>query len=400
MENIQTNKNKDLKNTVVGGKNIIFRRGAIFKKILLILILLSLIPVAFSAFLTISTFQGAIDSLEEKINIADLGIIQLKQDILIQIFLILFLLIILVVFASVLVARGITQPLYALVGGVNKVSEGDLDIRFKIKSRDELGQLAHAFNEMIERLREQRDRELLVAHLKDEFISIAAHQLRTPLSSVKWILKMIMDEDLGHVPEKQRQFLEKGYIANERMIFLVNDLLDISRIEEGRFGFEFIRADFNAFVNDMVDSSAEQAKLRSVRIFYKKNDKPLFLVFDPSRLKMAVSNLLDNAIRYTPLGGEIHISVNVSDEEVQLVVRDSGVGIPKKQQERVFSKFFRGDNVIRMQAEGTGLGLYLSKNIVEKHGGRLLFESEENKGSSFFLTIPSKGVLSGLEESS
>ena len=365
-----------------------FGRGVIFRKILFIFIFLSLIPVAFSSFLTISTYQGVIDNLEKENILVEKEITQLRQNILIQIFLILFLLVILVVFASVLVARSITRPVSALVQGVKAVSGGNLNVKFKIVSKDELGDLASNFNEMTEKLKEQRKREILVSRLKTEFISIAAHQLRTPLSSVKWTLKMLLDGDMGVLSAKQREFTGKGYVANERMIHLVNDLLDVSRIEEGKFGFEFSRSDFNEFMEGIASSFKQQAKRGNVNLKYKGANSPLFLVFDFQRLKMAVSNILDNAIRYTIPGGKVTISVATDGDFIKVSIEDTGAGIPENQQSRVFSKFFRGDNVVRMQTEGTGLGLYLSKNIVEKHGGKIWFESEKDKGTVFYFTLP------------
>ncbi|MBU4332352.1 PAS domain-containing protein, partial [Patescibacteria group bacterium] len=201
-------------------------------------------------------------------------------------------------------------------------------------------------------------REKEVDKMKSEFISIAAHQLRTPLSSVKWTLKMLLDGDLGALSAKQREFTEKGYNSNERMIYLVNDLLDISRIEEGKFGFEFSKNDFNEFMEGIASSFKQQAKKGGVNLKYKVANSPLFLVFDPQRLKMAVSNILDNAIRYTTPGGKVTISVATDGDFIKVSIEDTGAGIPENQQSRVFSKFFRGDNVVRMQTEGTGLGLY------------------------------------------
>jgi signal transduction histidine kinase len=365
-----------------------FKRGIIFRKILVILIFLSLIPVIFSSFLIISSYQEAIGFLQERGVSVSAEIEELRQNVLIQISLVLFLLVILVLFAGILIARSITRPLSILARGVQEVAEGDLSIRFKVKSKDELGELAAAFNEMIEKLKEQREREQLVARLKTEFISIAAHQLRTPLSSVKWILNMFIDGDFGQLTEKQKEFVEKGYEANDRMIHLVNDLLDATRIEEGRFGFEFSLNNFSEFLTETIGYSDEDAKIRDIKLTVSVPETPIEMVFDPQRLKMAVTNLVDNAIRYTPRSGKVSVLAKKMGDFVKVIVQDSGVGIPKHQKDRVFSKFFRADNVVRMQTEGTGLGLYLTKNIIEKHGGKIWFESEENKGTAFHFTIP------------
>lgn len=372
-------------------QKIYFWQGVIFKKILLIFLFLSFIPLIFSVFLTVSSYQSVIEDLQARGFLQQDEIIQLRQNIFIQIFLVLFLLVILTIFVSILVDKNITRPLLALMRGVKEVADGNLQVKFQIKSKDELGTLAIAFNEMILRLKEQREREALAAKLKTEFMSIAAHQLRTPLSSIKWIIKMVLDGDMGSVNLEQRDFMEKAYDANERMITLVNDLLNVTRIEEGRFGFEFSSVDFNKLIEDTIPHFKQQARIRNVDFVYDNPHKePLVLIIDSQRIKIALTNLLDNAIHYTPNKGLVNLSVSKKDDFIEVSVSDTGVGVPESQKSRVFSKFFRGDNVVRMQTEGTGLGLYLTKNIIEKHGGKIWFESEEGKGSTFHFTIPNK----------
>ncbi|MFH1979357.1 MAG: GAF domain-containing sensor histidine kinase [Patescibacteria group bacterium] len=226
--------------------------------------------------------------------------------------------------------------------------------------------------------------------VKSEFISIAAHQLRTPLSSIKWILKMILDGDLGKLSLEQMEYAKKGYSANERMILLVNDLLDAGRMEEGRFGFKLVSGDINKVVKEVASRFTDQAKIRQINLEVAVGNEPIVIGFDSSRIKMAISNLLDNAIRYTPPEGSVMIGVRGKNDSVEIFVKDTGVGIPEDQKKRVFSKFFRADNVIRMQTDGTGLGLYLCKNIAEKHGGKIWFESKEDRGTTFYISIPRK----------
>jgi signal transduction histidine kinase len=370
------------------GNNKRWHKGALFKKILLIFIIISFLPVIFSGFLTISTYESALENFQGKGFVSERDLNQLRENILIQIALVVALLVILIFVSSILVARAITLPLRALIEGAKRISVGKLGFRFKIKSKDELGDLAYAFNQMIVELKKQRRREKLVSRLKGEFISIAAHQLRTPLSTTKWILKMLLEGDFGPLLKKQEEFILKGYQANERMIRLVNDLLNVSRIEEGRFGLEFKRHDFNKFLKETVEPFKEKAGFKGVAFILKSSKEPLLLNFDADRLKMAVGNLISNAVEYTPKGGRIVVSVEKDAPFVVVSIRDTGVGIPRKQQDRVFSKFFRGDNVVRMQTEGTGLGLYLAKNIIEAHGGRIWFKSEEGKGTVFHFTLP------------
>jgi PAS domain S-box-containing protein len=234
-------------------------------------------------------------------------------------------------------------------------------------------------------------REKLIERMKTEFVSLAAHQLRTPLSAIKWTLRMLLDGDLGEVTEEQRDFIEKTYKSNERMISLINDLLDVTRIEEGRYLFKPALAQIENVVQFAINSFKEEIKRKKIGFEFKKPTKKLPQIkVDMEKIRLAINNLLDNAIRYTPAGGRVTISLRYGKKEIELSVKDSGVGIPEEQKELVFTKFFRGTNVMRMETEGTGLGLFIAKNIIEAHGGRIWFESEEGKGTAFHFTLPIK----------
>lgn len=233
-------------------------------------------------------------------------------------------------------------------------------------------------------------RDKLIESLKTEFVSIAAHQLRTPLSSIKWTISMILNGDVGPVNEEQRDFLKKTYESNERMIALINDLLNVSRIEEGRFLYKQEPIQMEDLVKNIINSEAELISLRKIKLEFNIPSMPLPKVYiDKEKMGLVVQNLLENSIRYTGEGGTIEISLQKKDNNIVFEIKDSGVGIPKSQYNRVFNKFFRGENVMKMETEGTGLGLYVSKNIVEAHKGKIWFESEENKGTTFFFQIPS-----------
>ncbi|KPJ73263.1 hypothetical protein AMJ48_02255 [Parcubacteria bacterium DG_74_1] len=240
-------------------------------------------------------------------------------------------------------------------------------------------------------------REKLVEKMKTEFVSLAAHQLRTPLSAIKWTLKMLLDGDLGKITEEQRDFITKTYQSNERMITLINNLLDITRIEEGRYIYKPALTEFEPIVQFVVDSCKGEAERKKIKIeFRKPKKKSRRAMLDIEKIRLAVENLLDNAIKYTQAGGRVIVSLKNTPKEIELSVKDSGVGIPKDQQGRVFAKFFRGANVIRMATEGTGLGLFITKNIIEAHGGRIWFESEEGKGTTFYLALPIKEEFEGF----
>lgn len=234
-------------------------------------------------------------------------------------------------------------------------------------------------------------REKIVERLKTEFVSIAAHQLRTPLSAIKWTLRMILDGDLGEVSQEQRKFLKGTYGSNERMIKLINDLLNVTRIEEGRFLYDIKSQDIIEIARAVIDPLKEIAKRRKVKFSFKDPKKEIPKVkVDSEKISLVIQNLIDNALHYTKPEGKVKVSLSYSEKEKQILfsVKDSGIGIPKEQQKRVFSRFFRAANAIRAETEGTGLGLFIAKNIVEAHGGKIWFESVEGKGTTFFFTLP------------
>lgn len=232
-------------------------------------------------------------------------------------------------------------------------------------------------------------REKMVERMKTEFVSLAAHQLRTPLSAIKWTLRMLLDGDLGEITDEQKDFIEKTYSSNERMISLINDLLNVTRIEEGRYLYKTVLADIETIIELAINFYKEEIEKRKLKVEFKKPKERLpQIMVDIEKIKLAFQNIFDNAVRYNRAGGRVTVSLNYDKKRIEVMVKDTGVGIPKEQQERVFSKFFRAANVMRMETEGTGLGLFIAKNVIEAHGGKIWFESEENKGSTFYFTLP------------
>lgn len=295
---------------------------------------------------------------------------------------IVILIIILTVILVWLLRREVILPIkrYSLIA--QKVASGDLNQRIEKTSKDEIGKFGEVFNLMVSNLRE-------LDKLKSEFISVAAHQLRTPLSAVKWAVKMVLDGDAGPVNEEQKNILDQGYKSNERMIALINDLLDVSRIEAGRFEYEFVEISLEDLIETSIQEFQQIAKHKSINLKYYKSERRLPKVkADSLKLKMVVENLIDNAIKYTAPGGQVEVLFKYYRNTIEVIVSDSGVGIPKDQISQLFSKFFRAKNVIRMQTDGTGLGLFIAKRIVEKHGGIIWAESEEGKGTQMHFTLP------------
>ncbi len=231
-------------------------------------------------------------------------------------------------------------------------------------------------------------REKMIDKMKSEFISIAAHQLRTPLSAIKWVIKMILDGEVGELNDEQKEFLSKGYKSNERIIELVNDMLNVSRIEEGRFGYTFNKEDFVSLVNKIAGNEENVLESKSIKFTLNLPTSLPKIYMDKTKMDLAITNLLENAIKYTPEHGKISLSVEAGDKFIKVRMKDNGVGIPKNDLPKLFTKFFRAVNVIRMQTEGSGLGLFMVKNIIKRHGGEIMVNSEEGKGTEFIFTLP------------
>lgn len=232
-------------------------------------------------------------------------------------------------------------------------------------------------------------REKMVEKTKNEFVSIAAHQLRTPLSAIKWTMRMLLDKDLGEITEEQKNFIEKAYKSNEKMIRLINDLLDLSKIEEGRYLYEHTPCQIKNIVQSVIDYYQEIIDKKKLKIKFNTPKKKLpQVIVDKEKIKLAIQNLLDNAIKYTPSHGEIIISLKYAKKEIEFSIKDTGIGIPKDQQKRIFSKFFRTVETTKMETDGTGLGLFIAKNIIKAHKGKIWFDSLEAKGTTFYFTLP------------
>jgi len=234
-------------------------------------------------------------------------------------------------------------------------------------------------------------REKFVDKLKSEFISLAAHQLRTPTSVAKWTIDSILKGEAGRATKKQEELLQKAYFNNERMIAIIDDLLNVTRIEEGRFLGKFAKESIEKLIDEVVQKHRETIKEKNIKvetIFPPRLSSEIEI--DKESIMLAVDNLIDNAIKYTSRGGEVTIKLSCDKIGLKAQIKDAGIGIPEYQQDRVFSKFFRGDNAVKIGTSGTGLGLFIVKNIIEAHNGKVGFKSEENKGSTFWFTLPVK----------
>jgi len=226
--------------------------------------------------------------------------------------------------------------------------------------------------------------------MKSEFVSIVSHQLRSPLSNLKWVIELLMSGKVCPVAEKQIEYFRILRENSKRMDELVSDLLTVSRIEQGRLPLQKEKASLKELVEKIIKETEILAKASNIEIEFIHEDRIPEIIFDPSQVKLAIANLVENAVRYTKSKGIVKISLKRDKDKLCLEVKDSGVGIPEKDQKYIFQKFFRSENAKKYQAEGSGLGLYIAKSIIEKSGGKMGFSSKENKGSTFWLTLPIK----------
>ncbi|MEI7620098.1 MAG: ATP-binding protein [Candidatus Falkowbacteria bacterium] len=235
-------------------------------------------------------------------------------------------------------------------------------------------------------------REMMIEKMKDEFVGLASHQLRTPLTGIKWFSELLLRNKYQNLNKEQLDFLEQIKISNQRMIKLVNELLDISHIETGQ-KFEIKKADFkvNDLINEVLPENISLIKTKELNIVNEIPDN-LLIFADYVKIRQVLSNMISNATKYTPATKTIKISTTTDAVKglVIISVSDEGMGIPAAQKGRLFEKFFRADNARIQEPNGTGLGLYIAREIIRAHGGEMWFESEENKGTVFSFSIPFK----------
>jgi two-component system phosphate regulon sensor histidine kinase PhoR len=235
-------------------------------------------------------------------------------------------------------------------------------------------------------------KEREIDQAKTELVSLASHQLRTPLSAINWYAEMLIGQEVGTLTDKQKEYLQALSDANHRMIELVNSLLNVSRIDLGTFAIEPTPIDFASIGKSVLSELEPQVLAKKLKVTVEHDPNLPAVSADPKLVRIIFQNLLSNAVKYTPSGGEIKLAIALTPPNLLITIADTGYGIPASQQAKIFTKLFRADNIRDKEAEGTGLGLYIVKSIIEVSGGKIEFDSLEGKGTTFRVTMPLSGM--------
>jgi signal transduction histidine kinase len=217
---------------------------------------------------------------------------------------------------------------------------------------------------------------------------MASHQLRTPLTSVKGYLSMVLDGDVGKISKPQKEMLAQAFFSSQRMVYLIADLLNVSRLKTGKFIIEPGPVNLAEMVDQELSQLDETASSKSLTLTYDKPKSFPVLMLDETKTRQVIMNFVDNAIYYTPAGGKINVRLIDNPNTIELRVEDNGIGVPKDEEHHLFTKFYRAGNARKARPDGTGLGLFMAKKVVIAEGGSIIFESTEGKGSTFGFVFP------------
>jgi two-component system phosphate regulon sensor histidine kinase PhoR len=296
---------------------------------------------------------------------------------------------VLVAGASTIVSRRISRPMVAIAESVEKIRRGDLDKHIDVATGDEIGRVAQAVNELVDKLKADIVELQKLQRVRSEFLGNVSHELRTPIFTLQGYLETLLNGAIDD-PSVNRSFIEKASAHAARLNSLLNDLIDISRIESGEMKMSFRYFRVNDFLESVVNDFQQAAHQNQVTLKISLGTDGAVEVFgDKERLREVMSNLIDNAIKYNRERGEVNVSSERLDGKVRIVVSDSGVGIGDEHLSRIFERFYRVDKDRSREVGGTGLGLAIVKHIVDAHGSKVDVQSAVGKGTSFGFILKS-----------
>jgi signal transduction histidine kinase len=291
----------------------------------------------------------------------------------------------------VYLAYSMIRPLKELMRGIRSVAKDRYSEPVRIRSKDELGELATAFNEMADRLRQEE-------RLRSDFISMLSHEIRTPLTSIRESVNMVGEEVMGPITDRQRRFLEIAGSEIGRICDLLNHLMQASRLEPGALKLQFKPLDCQALVTSSIESLRAAAEAKDIRILTQIPPETPEVLGDPQYLQQVFLNLMGNAIKFSDVGAKVWVKVGPGPDSISLTfnIIDNGPGILEEDQAKLFNKFYRAPSV-RDHLDGVGLGLSITKNIVEAHSGAIWVESVIGQGSTFSFALPLAASENSLE---
>jgi histidine kinase len=283
------------------------------------------------------------------------------------------------ILVSLFLSRGITAPVRALTDASRDIADGQYSKRVAARSPDELGELAHSFNQMAEKLEQ-------VEAMRRQLVGDVSHELRTPLSAIKGSMEGLIDGVLPATPETYQQIRQEA----DRLARLVDDLQELSRVEAGAYSLERHPLSVAKLVQAVLKRLAPQALTKNIVIHQEIPDDLPSVLVDADRITQVLVNLVGNALQYTPAGGDVTLSAERKAKEILIFVADTGIGIPAEHLPHLFTRFYRVDKSRSRQAGGgSGIGLTIARYMVEAHGGRIWAESQgDGKGSTFMFTLP------------
>ena len=293
-------------------------------------------------------------------------------------------------------SRTLSMSLLELIKGTEIISRGNLKYKINIKTKDEIALLASSFNNMAEELQKRQNKLVRTMkklkeldELKDDFLNTATHELKTPLIPIKSQVELLLDGDYGKLNKEQKEALEMIDRNEEHLNSLVSDVLDITKIKSKKLKLVFKRVDFIKFLNEFKECAQLVTKKKNIKIKFKSESILPSVVIDEKRIRQVLENLLNNAIKFTPQGGEIEFDIKKDKNNLVVSVKDNGIGMSKKILDKLFTPFFQADSDITRKYGGTGLGLSICKGIIEAHGGKIWAKSSGlEKGSVFSFSLP------------
>jgi signal transduction histidine kinase len=277
------------------------------------------------------------------------------------------------------------RPLKELLKGIRSISNDRFGKPIRVRSKDEFGKLANAFNEMAVQLKEEE-------RMRSDFIGMLSHEIRTPLTSTRESVNMIVEEVMGEINPRQRKFLEIASTEIGRICDLLNHLMQVSRLESINLNIKQEPIKTSAFVSGCISRLGHVADTKNIRIAASIPSELPDILGDPEYLQRVFYNLMDNAIKFSVPGSKINVGIKPTKNRANLLffVKDNGPGIPEEEQSLIFNKYYQARNT-RDNIDGVGLGLNISKHIIEAHGGDIWVESKDNQGSTFCFSLPVAG---------